>query len=100
MTIHEPYRIGPRSLLQPGQLFRVAAGPVFHGHRLGLRGTFEYIGRRIERGRIYLDCWLIQRRQRCGQYLVFVAGDAYRMRDLPAIVMKPYRVKRCKLKQK
>jgi len=90
------YRISPRIALRPGDRFRLASGTTYHGQRIGLRGVFELL-RIIRKGnRVWFESRQIVVGGIGGVYSVLVAGRSYRRRDLPGVVMRPYRIRRLK----
>jgi hypothetical protein len=86
------YRISARVVLQPGDRFRVAAGPYYRtqaGERIPLasRGTFRLIEVIRHRRRVHLLAHGVE-----GFCLLHVEGR--RRSPVPGLVPRPYRVTR------
>ena len=88
------YRISTRTVLRPGDRFRLIGGPVYTGddgkeHRMRLAGVFTLI-RVIRKGRrIWLDCF--GEEQNGGHHVVFVSGRSYRRHG---ILFQPFKIKK------
>jgi hypothetical protein len=86
------YRISPRVVLQPGDLFRVAGGPYYRtagGSKIPLaaRGTMRLVEVIRHRARVHLLCHGAE-----GFALLHVEGR--RRSPVPGLVPRPYRVTR------
>lgn len=92
---HDEYRVGPRTVLKPGDLFRASGGPYWEADREGTtakeslaeKGPFRFV-RYCEQGaRKFIEC--------IGQngFCVLNVGRRYRLAHLPRYVNRPYRVR-------
>jgi hypothetical protein len=86
------YRISPRVVLQPGDRFKVAAGPYYRcsdGRKLPLaaRGTFRLVEVIRHRSRVHLLAHGVE-----GFALLHVEGR--RRSPVPGLVPRPYRITR------
>ena len=89
-------QISPRVTLRPGDRIKVTGGETHRGHRIGVRGVFEFRGSYVSRGRGYAHVVRIDNGRRSERYTLFVAGKPYRRAATPHVVFHPYRF--CRLK--
>lgn len=90
--ISNQYRFGPRSVLTPGDRFRVGGGPVYvtdNGRQIPMfeRGVFTF-QRFCVRGAAR---WIEARRED-GSTAVLWVGKTCRSRSVPNLRRRPYRV--------
>ncbi len=90
----DEYVYGPRSVLRPGDRFRVSGGPYYEnedGSRslMGERGTFKFV-RYCTRG---ASKWIEASRVGGGTVVLWV-GKAGPNKDLPSFKRKPYKVRK------
>lgn len=88
------YVYGPRSVLRPGDLFRVSGGPVYENEDgsttlMAERGTFKFL-RYCIRG---ADKW-IEAQQVGGGVVVLWVGKKKANPDLPSFKRRPYKVRK------
>jgi len=99
MNAAAAYQLGPRSVLRPGDRFRVGRGPTYrdgdgHEQSCALRGVFQLRGV-VRRGkRIWLDAVRLDHGASAGTYLLYASGPAYWHRDIPGWRCRPYAVRK------
>lgn len=89
------WRLGPRSVLRPGDRFKATGGPYWRtagGDRipLAVRGTCRLVAIHRQRSRVYLVV-----ETRGGTAVLHVAGRR-RNRLMPQLVCRPYKIRRKK----
>ena len=87
------YRIGPRSVLRPGDRFRVTDGPewVDGDRRLSMRARGVMTFKRVTRhpsGYVYIEA----HSDRDGDVVLHVSGERAPSPDLPEMTTRPYRI--------
>ncbi len=87
------YRIGPRSVLRPGDRFRVTDGPewVVGDRRLSMRARGVMTFRRATRhpsGYVFIEA----HSDREGDVVLHVDGERPGNPDLPEMTTRPYRI--------
>jgi len=93
------YKLSPRVTLQPGDKFKVTAGPYYRlasGEKVSMaaRGTFTLLAvETTTRGRVTLLAY------GTGGYAVLHVAGRRRSR-VPGLVARPYRVKRAGIRRK
>ena len=88
------YRLSPRVVLRRGDRVKLTGGTTYDGHSIGLHGVFELLKVLRKGKRVWLECRAVTKEGLAGTYTVFVEGRSFRRRDLPGVVMRPYRVRR------
>lgn len=92
IEVFQEYQFGPRSILTPGERFRVSGGPVYvtdDGRRIPMfeRGIFTFL-RLCVRG----SARWIEARRSDGSTAVLWVGKACRSRTVPNLRRRPYRI--------
>lgn len=90
--IETEFRLGPRTILQPGDRFSVGGGPTHHGHKVGERGVFVFL-RAVRKG---VRAWVEGRNAAGALYRLYVQGPAFTPSDFPS----SYRVKRYRIRKR
>lgn len=95
LQIHEEYRLGPKSVLQPGDRFRVGGGPVYITedgveHSIAERGTFKF-RRYCERG---AQKWIEAYSADGNAQVLLWVGKVSRSPIDPSLKRKPYKIRR------
>lgn len=94
LCVHDEFRYGPRSVLHPGDRFRVSGGPVYvtaDGTKISLaeRGVFLF-RRYCVQG---TNQWIDAIRESDHRAVSLWVGKVVRVRLLPALQRCPYRIR-------
>lgn len=89
----DTYLLGPRTVLIPGDHFRVSGGPVYRGQSIALRGEFVFL-RAFQRGsRIFVEGAKVSPWGIGARYTLLVAGPPFPSRQFPGVKNVPYRLR-------
>lgn len=93
LQIHNEYRYGPRSVLKPGDRFRVTGGPVYvtdDGTKIPLRERGIFVFKRYcEQGAAK---WLEAHRVDGGGFVILWVGKPCRSKAISNLRRRPYRI--------
>ena len=95
LVVRDEYRYDPRSILKPGDRFRVTGGPVYitnDGVKVPMyeRGVFVF-KRHCQRG---AEQWLEAHRADGGGFVLLWVGKSGRSKTIPNLRRRPYRITR------
>ena len=93
LRVFDEYRYGPRSVLVPGDRFRVKGGPVYIAddgtvYRMYERWVFVF-RRYCELGR---SKWIEAEREADGRVVILWVGKPVRSKTIPNLRRRPYRI--------
>ncbi len=93
LQVFEEYRYEPRSVLVPGDRFRVRGGPVYIAadgtvYRMYERGVFVF-RRYCELGS---SKWIEAKREADGRVVILWVGKSVRSKTVPNLRRRPYRI--------
>ena len=98
--IHDEYRLGKRSVLRKGDLFRASGGPVYADRRapvvktrIGRPGVYRFISYLVQRKRGWINGLHVER---LSYETLYVAGPTYRSPTIPGVVNRPYKIRALK----
>jgi hypothetical protein len=94
--LQDEFRIGKRSVLRKGDLFRASGGPMYEDQqapvfkaRIGRPGIYRFISYLVQRKRGWINCKHVSR---LSYETLYVTGPTYRSPAIPGVVNRPYRV--------
>jgi hypothetical protein len=93
LRVYREYRFGPRSVLEPGDRFRVTGGPIYvtdddRQFPMAERGVFVF-HRFCVRGAAR---WIEAHSETSGGHAILGVGKSVRSRIVPNLRRRPYRV--------
>jgi hypothetical protein len=93
LRVYREYRFGPRSVLVPGDRFRVTGGPVYvtdEGRQIPMAERGVFVFRRFcVRGAAR---WIEAHSETSGGHVILGVGKSVRSRIAPNLRRRPYRI--------
>lgn len=91
----EEYRYGPRSVLKPGDKFRVSGGPVYVAdngieHRIAERGIFKFRRYCVQGAQKWIEAFPVGG----GGVVLLWVGKAVKSPKVPNLKRKPYKIRK------